>query len=81
MNVKNDNKKTINRFSSNIIPNINYNDDDGNYTYEVGVVIDGNHYKGYVEVETEDWYIDYGDFTIGHRKIDNEEIEYWYELN
>ena len=65
------------RFSPHKLPKIN-KEDDGLYTVEVGVVMENEHFTGYVEIESEEWYIDLGGITMGHRQFDKDEIEYWY---
>ena len=68
-------------FPDNILPDkLDFDGCDGEYTIEVGVIIEEQHFKGYYEPETGKWWVDYGDLTVGHRQTDNDEIEGWYYL-
>lgn len=68
-------------FPDNILPDkLDFEGCDGEYTIEVGVIIEKQHFKGYYEPETDKWWIDYGGFTVGHRQTDTDEIEGWYYL-
>ena len=77
---KDSQEKEMKHFQANEVPVTNDNEDDGEYTYEVGVVINNEHFKGYVEVETKKWHVDYGGISVGHRQTDEDEIDYWYYL-
>ena len=68
-------------YPDNTLPDrMDFDGCDGEYTIEVGVIIEGKHFKGYYEPQIGKWWVDYGGFTVGNRQTDNDEIEGWYYL-
>lgn len=51
--------------------------EEDDYSIEVGVIMEGEHFKGYVD-ENGTWWVHYGGITVGHRETDTDEIESWY---
>lgn len=45
---------------------------------EVGVIINSEHHTGYYFENN--WWVNFNDITVGHRQVDDDEIEYWYFL-
>jgi len=47
---------------------------------EVGVIIESEHFKAYYDHDRESWWVDWGGITVGHRLLDDYDVEGWYYL-
>lgn len=47
---------------------------------EVGVMIEGEHFTAFYNYDDKHWWVDFGDITVGHIKLDDYDVEGWYSL-
>ena len=47
---------------------------------EVGVMIEGEHFTAYYYYDDEYWLVHFGGTAVGHRKLDDYDVEGWYYL-
>jgi hypothetical protein len=47
---------------------------------EVGVIIENEHFKAYYNHDDKCWWVDYGGMSVGHRKLDDYDVQGWYYL-
>lgn len=44
---------------------------------EVATKVNGEWFQGYYNHAERNWWIDFGGITVGHRLIDNNELDEW----
>ena len=60
------------------MPKIKHNELNGDYTYEVNVVINGIKGKGYMDVVTKIWYIQLDPLKDWFKEVETNLIDYRY---
>ena len=88
--MKNSNDETVNATIGNTVlpavvflpktklPEKEYEDEPE--SVEVGVVIEGEHFTAFYNYDDQHWWVDFGGITVGHRKLDDYDVEGWYYL-
>ena len=47
---------------------------------KVGVIIESEHFTAFYNYDDKHWWVHFGGITVGHRKLDDYEVEGWYYL-
>ena len=47
---------------------------------EVGVIIESEHFTAFYNYDDKHWWVHFGGIIVGHRKLDDYEVEGWYYL-